>query len=183
MKIVAFGASTSSTSINKAFATYVAKLFNDADVNVLDIRDFEAPMFSEDMEKEVGKAEGAQKFLDAIQPADLVVVSYAEHNGTYTAAYKNLFDWSTRIQRTVFQDKPVIYLATSPGANGAQNVLKSAINSATHFGANVVGSFSLPSFSENFDVEKGEVTNDEIKQQLEALVSTALKEIGSSTAV
>ncbi len=132
-------------------------------------------MFSEDMEKEVGKAEGAQAFLDAIEPADLVIVSYAEHNGTYTAAYKNLFDWSTRIQRTVFQEKPVIYLATSPGANGARNVLQSAVNSAPHFGANVVASLSVPSFSENFDLKKNTVINQEIGAQLDSVVASAVK--------
>ena len=184
MKIVAFGASTSSTSINQTLATYVAGLFKDAidaEVTILKISDFKVPMFSEDMEKEVGKAEGAQAFLDALAPADLVVVSYAEHNGTYTAAYKNLFDWSTRIQRTVFQEKPVIYLATSPGANGAKNILESAVNSATHFGANVLASLSLPSFSENFDLEKNAVVNQEISAQLKSIVANALKALGSDS--
>lgn len=179
MKIVAFGASTSSTSINQTFAAYVAGLFTGADVEILKIIDFKVPMFSADTEKEVGKAEGAQAFLDAIKPADLVVVSYAEHNGSYTAAYKNLFDWSTRIDRAVFQDKPVIYLATSPGGRGAKNVLESAVNSAPHFGAQVIASLALPSFFENFDVEKNAVVNQEIKAQIDSIVAQAVSSLGT----
>lgn len=62
MKIIAFGASTSSTSINKALATFTANLVDGAQVQVLNINDYSVPMFSEDLEKEIGQAEGAQAF-------------------------------------------------------------------------------------------------------------------------
>lgn len=54
MKVIAFGASTSSTSINKALATYAAGLIDGAEVQVLDISQYSVPMFSEDVEKEIG---------------------------------------------------------------------------------------------------------------------------------
>lgn len=62
MKVIAFGASTSSTSINKTLATYAANLIEGAEVKVLNINDYNVPMFSEDTEKEIGQAEGAQAF-------------------------------------------------------------------------------------------------------------------------
>lgn len=93
MKIIAFGASTSSTSINKALATFTANLVDGAQVQVLNINDYSVPMFSEDLEKEIGQAEGAQAFLRDLAQADAFVISFAEHNGHYPAAYKNLFDW------------------------------------------------------------------------------------------
>lgn len=88
MKVIAFGASTSSTSINKALATYAANLIEGADVEVLDLTQFDVPMFSEDKdkEKEIGQAEGAKAFLAAIHQADALVVSFAEHNGHHPAA-------------------------------------------------------------------------------------------------
>ena len=55
MKVIAFGASNSSTSINKALATYTAHLIEGADVVVLDINNYTVPMFSEDLEKELGQ--------------------------------------------------------------------------------------------------------------------------------
>ncbi len=51
MKIIAFGASTSSTSINKTLATYAANLVEGADVQVLDLNSYDVPLFSEDKEK------------------------------------------------------------------------------------------------------------------------------------
>ncbi len=170
MKIVAFGASSSKKSINKALATYAASLVTGADVEVLDLNDYEIPLFSEDKEQELGQPKLAQNFLAKIESADALVISYAEHNGSYTAAYKNLFDWASRITRNVFQDKPAIYLATSPGPGGANNVLSSAVGSASFFGAKVKGSLSIPKFYDNFDVEKGELTNDELKEQLSGLM-------------
>ncbi|WP_414932028.1 NADPH-dependent FMN reductase [Vibrio europaeus] len=172
MKIVAFGASTSSTSINKTLATYAANLIEGAEVTILDLNDYQVPMFSEDTEKEIGQAEGAKSFLADLAKADAIVVSFAEHNGSYPAAYKNLFDWSTRIERNVFQEKPVVYLATSPGPGGAQTVLAAATGSAPYFGAEVKASVSVPSFYDNFDLETGQFRNQEIAQQVKQAVES-----------
>ncbi|ELV8723523.1 MULTISPECIES: NADPH-dependent FMN reductase [Vibrio] len=171
MKIIAFGASTSSTSINKTLATYAANLVEGADVQVLDLNSYDVPLFSEDKEKEIGQAEGAKAFLADIATADALVISFAEHNGSYPAAYKNLFDWATRIDRNVFQNKPAVYLATSPGPGGAQTVLAAATGSAPYFGAEVKASQSIPSFYDNFDLEAGEFRNAEIVEQVKAAVA------------
>ncbi|EKO3658233.1 NAD(P)H-dependent oxidoreductase [Vibrio metschnikovii] len=171
MKVIAFGASTSSQSINQALATYAAKQIEGAQVTLLNINDYSVPMFSEDREKELGQAEGAQAFLRDLAQADAFVISFAEHNGHYPAAYKNLFDWTTRIDRELFKGKPAVYLATSPGPGGAQSVLAAAVASAPFFGGNVKGSFSVPSFYDNFDLAAGEVTNSEIAEKIKATVA------------
>ncbi len=171
MKVIAFGASTSSTSINKALATYTANLIDDAQVQVLDINNYNVPMFSEDLEKEIGHAEGAKGFLRDLSEADAFVISFAEHNGHYPAAFKNLFDWASRIDREMFKNKPAVYLATSPGPGGASSVLAAAAGSAQFFGGNVKATVSVPSFYDNFDLESGKVTNDEIAAKLKDAVA------------
>lgn len=172
MKILAFGASSSTTSINKALATYAASLLEGAKVEVLDLNDFELPLFSEDREKEIGQPKLAQNFLAKINCADAIVVSFAEHNGSYAAAFKNLFDWASRITRDVYQNKPVVFLATSPGPGGAANVLRIATESAKYFAADVKGSLSIPSFYDNFDSSTQQLTNDELKQSLQQVINT-----------
>ncbi|KEI72735.1 NADPH-dependent FMN reductase [Endozoicomonas elysicola] len=171
MKIVAFGASTSSTSINKALASYAAHLIEGADVIVLDLNSYKVPLFSEDKEKEIGQADDAKTFLADIAQADALVISFAEHNGSYSAAYKNLFDWATRIERNVFANKPAVYLSTSPGPGGAQSVLAAARGSAQFFGADVQSSISVPNFYENFDLEAGAFKNQDIAEQINQAVS------------
>tara|TARA_R110001606_G_scaffold345607_1_gene494505 strand:+ start:385 stop:900 length:516 start_codon:yes stop_codon:yes gene_type:complete len=169
MKILAFGASSSKQSINKALAGYTANLIEDAEVTLLDLNDFEMPIFSEDFERESGVPAQAQAFVDAIAQADAIVASFAEHNGTYSSAYKNIFDWASRIEKAVYQDKPIAVLSTSPGPGGANSVLAQTINSMPFFKGNIVGSLSVPNF---YDVMKdGEVVDASVKQALSDIVA------------
>ena len=170
-KIIAFGASSSKTSINKQLATFAANQFQNASVEVLDLNDFEMPIYSVDKEKDNGIPQLAQDFFYKLGSADLIVISFAEHNGAYSTAFKNIFDWTSRINGKTFQEKPVLLLSTSPGPRGGSSVLEIAKNRFPFQGAVVKGSFSLPSFNDNFDTEKG-ITNEDIKNQLLDIISS-----------
>jgi chromate reductase len=170
MKIIAFGASPSKNSINKKLATYAASLFENAEVEVLDLNDFQMPLFTVDVEKEIGQHKLAKAFLAKMESADILVVSMAENNGNYSAAFKNVFDWCTRITAKVFNEKPMLLMATSPGGRGGATVLEIAKNAFPRFGANIKGVFSLPSFDDNFDVEKTKISNHELDSQLKEIV-------------
>lgn len=170
MKVLAFGASNSRESINGTLAAYAAGLVDGATVELLNIHDYELPIYSIDREKELGQPALALEFFEKIGRADAIIVSYAEHNGSYTAAFKNLFDWMSRIDSKVYQGKPMLILATSPGSGGAATVLATAAASASYFAANLKGSISVPRFYENFDVSANELTNPEIKQELQGAI-------------
>ncbi|MFT5357141.1 MAG: chromate reductase [Polyangiales bacterium] len=179
MKILAFGASSSRKSINKALVTHaVARLkasLPDVETEVLDLNDFEMPLFSVDREADE-LPDHAARFFRLIGEADGVVISFAEHNGNYTAAYKNLFDWASRIDAKVFQQKPVLALSTSPGKRGGASALGNFLQSAPHVGAELVGSLSVPSFYDVFDTEKGALKDSELETQLgEVLVAFAAR--------
>ncbi len=139
---------------------------------MLDINDYELPLFSEDKEAELGQPELAKAFLAKISDSDALIISFAEHNGSYTVAYKNIFDWASRINPKVFQNKPMVMLATTPGPGGASSVLATAVASAPFFDGDVKASLSVPSFYENFDIEQGRLNNDEINIQLIAAVNS-----------
>lgn len=170
MKILAFGASPSINSINKKLASYAASLFENGEVEVLDLNAYQMPIFSVDIEEQIGQHPLAQKFLDKIASADILVVSMAENNGNYSAAFKNVFDWCSRISGKVFQEKPMLLMSTSDGKKGATNVLGIAKDAFPYYGGNIKATFSLPSFYSNFDIEKGEVSNPELDNQLKDLV-------------
>ncbi|MEZ8631318.1 NADPH-dependent FMN reductase [Vibrio lentus] len=171
MKVLAIGATNSKTSINQQLAAYTASLANNAQVEVLDLNDFEMPIYSEDREKASGIHQHAQRFFSKIGEVDAVVISFAEYNGSYTAAFKNVFGWASRIDMKVYQGKPVVMLSASPGPGGATSVLSSAVNSAPYFAADIKGTLSVPSFYDNFDVEIGEVTNAEMLENLKLIMS------------
>ena len=65
-KIIAFGASSSKSSINKQLATYTANQFQTASVEILDLNDYEMPIFSVDKEKENGIHPLAQEFYSKL---------------------------------------------------------------------------------------------------------------------
>jgi len=171
MKLLAFAATSSSKSINKQLVTYAASLVADASVEILDINDYEMPLFSQDKEEVQGQPDQAKAFYAKLGQADAIIISFAEHNGSYTAAYKNLFDWASRIDMKLFQNKPMVLLATSPGPGGAATVLAAATGSAPYFAADVKASLSIPSFFDNFDSEKQQISNPEILDKLQSAVA------------
>lgn len=171
-KIIAFGASNSSTSINKRLASYTATLFKNTEIEILDLNDFTVPTYAIDIEKNEGIPKAAIDFYNKIGEADLLIISMAEHNGNYTAAFKSILDWMSRIEGKLFQGKKMLLLSTSPGARGASSVLEISKDRFPRHDANLVGTFSLPSFYENFDYDKGIVTNEDFDKQLKELIQT-----------
>ncbi len=171
MKIIAFAGSNSKKSINKRLATYAASLFETIEVEILDLNTYEMPLFSVDTEAEVGHLPLAQEFLSKIAEADVLIVSMAENNGNYSVAFKNVFDWCSRINVKVFQEKEMLLMATSPGGRGGASVLEIAAKLFPRYGANIKATFSLPSFHDNFDLEIGKIANEELDHQLKEIIA------------
>jgi len=152
-KIVALGGSNSKKSINKELAQYTANQIVNSETIVADLNEFDLPLYGIDLENENGIPDNAIKLNALIEDADGIVVSMAEHNGSYTAAFKNAIDWLSRINQKVWKDKPMFLMAASPGARGGSSVLNTAIMAFPFFGGNIVTDFSLPSFYDNFSKE------------------------------
>lgn len=169
-QIIAFAGSTSKASINKQLVTYTASLVDNAQATVLDLNDFSLPLFSVDLQKEQGIPDNALKFLDYIKNSDGIVVSLAEHNGAYSAAFKNIFDWMSRAEQKLFMDKPMLLMATSTGGRGGASVLEIAKDRFPRHSAQVVATFSLPLFNDNFS--DGKVSNDDLNSDLKSAVLT-----------
>jgi chromate reductase len=162
-KVLAFAGSTSSTSINKQLATFAAENLENTDFDIIDLRDFEMPMYSEDEEKN-GFSENAKKFSALLDRYDGFILSLAEHNGAYAAAFKNTFDWSSRIEATVFRDKPLLLMAASPGKMGGRFVLEAGVQKFSKMGAKELISFSFPNFYDNF--KEGKIIHEDLLKSL-----------------
>lgn len=168
--IVAFGASSSTQSINKQLANYTAYRLKNTEVNLLDLNDFEMPIFNVDREKESGIPDLALAFKKHIENSDGIIISFAEHNGAYSAAFKNIFDWISRIGKDVWANKPMFLMATSPGGRGGQTVLDIAVKKFKFMNPNTQVSFSLPSFHKNFSHENG-IVDEELRNKFEKQLS------------
>lgn len=165
-KILAFGASNNPQSINKAFAYHTANQVSGAEVTLIDLNDFEMPLYGVGREKEIGIPASAKHFFELVQSHDGLVISLAEYNQNFTTAFKNLVDWTSRIQKGIWQNKPMLLLSTAPGPRGGASVMEIAIKFMPYMAADIVGHFSLPSFRNNFDPETG-IKDLELKKGLE----------------
>ncbi|SDB40743.1 NAD(P)H-dependent FMN reductase [Flavobacteriaceae bacterium MAR_2010_188] len=168
--IIAFAGSNSSVSINKKLVTYASGLLEEVKVDILDLNNFDLPLYGIDLEKEKGIHAEAKRFKSLIDESDGIMLSLAEHNGAYSTVFKNLFDWLSRIEKEVFSNKPMLLMAASPGPRGGASVLQIAMDRFPRMGAKIVDSFSLPSFPENF--RDGEIVNKELNNELKEKVQT-----------
>lgn len=169
--IIVFGASNSRQSINKRFAAFASEQLTEVTINLLDLNDFELPVYSIELEKQHGVPNNAIRFSQLIQASDGIIISLAEHNGLYTSAFKNLWDWMSRIGTpNIWHNKPMFLLGTSPSRRENSNGMKVSLDLFPLFGANIISSFHLPSFNHFF--QNGQIIEPEQKELFEAARAT-----------
>ncbi len=149
-QLIALGGSNSKESINKKLAVYAATQVQETTVRVIDLNNFEMPIYGIDLENAQGIPLAATQLNTLLSNADGFVISLAEHNGSYAVAFKNTLDWLSRIDKQVWKNKPLLLLATSPGARGGQTVLNAAKTSFPHLGATLIAHCAVPSFYEQY---------------------------------
>jgi len=162
--ILAFAGSNSTTSINYSLVKYTASLIEGHQVRLLNMANYPFPMYSEDAEKEQGYSNALKELYDDIQEVDALIISVNEHNGGQSAYFKNLIDWLSRLDRSFIKESKIFLMSTSPGKRGAIGSHERTEKMLTRFGAEIISTFSLPSFKDNFDSEKG-ITDKELAGQ------------------
>ncbi|HLT33829.1 MAG TPA: NAD(P)H-dependent oxidoreductase [Aquaticitalea sp.] len=173
--ILVFAGSNSSDSINKQLAIYAASLVENSKSNILDLNDVDLPIYSKDLESEKGIPENAKKFFEHIKQSDGIVLSLAENNGAYSAVFKNLFDWLSRLEKKTFLGKPMLLMATSPGGRGGASVLAMAHSRFPYHDAKIAAEFSLPLFNDKFS--DGKIIDSEFDDKLKEAVELFQKEL------
>lgn len=176
MKIIAFAGSNGKTSINRELIAKTASLVDFADVEILDLRDSDAPIYQDIIEDE-GIPESILKLRKKLEEADAFIISTPEHNGFTSAFFKNILDWLSRIDRKTFGDKPVLFMSASPGGRAGLSVRESLMRLLPRWGANVVSNYGLGNFNQK--VINGN-WNPEIVEELKhevSLLEEALKQV------
>lgn len=174
--ILAFAGSNSSTSINLKLVRFTANQMENHDVQVLNLANYPFPMYSEDHEKEHGFLNSLIELKKDIKNADGIVISVNEHNGGLSAYFKNVIDWLSRLDRDFIKGSKVLLLSTSPGKRGGIGAQEVAKNTLSRFGAEILGTFSLPSFNENFDAENG-ITDEELSKQHKSAIAAFINAV------
>ena len=149
-KILAFAGSNSINSINHQLVKGASDLLSESKVQLISLRDFEAPVYGIDVEINEGFPKSMVELYKLFTEADGFIVGIPEHNGSMPAVLKNTLDWISRQGGKIFQNKPVVFLGTSPGGRGAASAMKHVLEIMPHRGANIIGHYSLPNFNDHF---------------------------------
>ncbi|MEH6762295.1 MAG: NAD(P)H-dependent oxidoreductase [Maribacter arcticus] len=169
--VLAFAGSNSSVSINYELVKFTSSLINGHEVRLRDMANCPFPMYSQDIEKENGFSNSLVEFKNEIINAKALIISVNEHNSYPSAYFKNIIDWLSRLDAQYLVDKKILLMATSNGGRGAIGALEVAEKMLTRFKGDVVESFSLPRYGENFDKEKGITNSDLAKIHAEKVAS------------
>ena len=177
MRGLAFGAAISRRSINRTFVEHAAARLRDdilpgADIDHLDLQDYEMPIYSIDRERQGGIPAPAHDFFARADRANAILVSFAEHNGSVTAAWKVVFDWMSRIEMKLWRGKPMVLLAASPGRRAGAGVLDSQVALAPHFGGEVRGRLGIGRWHEAWDAGTRSLTRTEDATALDRVLGT-----------
>lgn len=169
--IVIIAGTNSKKSINRSLVHYVASLLpSEYNITEIDLSTQILPLYGVDTEGAEGVPEAAKDISKTLQKADGVILSLAEHNGAYTAAFKNMIDWASRVEKMVWQHAPMLLMSTSGGPRGAQSVFELGQLNLPRYGANIVAAFKLPSYDENF--RDGAIIHTELNEELKSAVET-----------
>lgn len=168
-KIITIAGSNSQKSINKSLITYTSGLLKGLEIIQIDLNDYVLPIYGVDFEDENTIPTAVKKLDRLFNSADGFIVSLAEHNGSYAAVFKNIIDWLSRVNMKVWREKPMLLMATSPGARGGATVLESASAYFPFMGANITDVFSLPSFYDNFN--NGQISDEGLVADIHSMVN------------
>lgn len=171
-KIIAFSGSNSKQSINQKLVRSIAAMHDG--IEVLNLRDYQAPMYGIDIEQESGFPESMLALHKKFKEADGFIVSTPEHNGSMPAALKNTIDWLSRIEPKVFNEKPTVFLSTSPGPRGGASALGHLVDIMPYRGANVIGSYSQGSFQDHYN---DGALSEELRSGLKPIIKSLFEAI------
>lgn len=124
-KILAFAGSTRTDSFNKKLVKIAASGAREtgADVTIIDLRDFQMPLYDEDLERQDGLPSNARKLKELMLSHQGLLVASPEYNSSISGVLKNTIDWASRqsdgeIPLSCFKDKVAGLMSASPGGLG-----------------------------------------------------------------
>lgn len=160
-KVLAFAGSNSPVSINQRLVEATAQLIDFAHVDLISLRDFSVHFYDVEREKQEGIPAKMIELNALLSQYEGFILATPEHNGIPPAFFLNTLDWLSRVNRNIFNDKPMLLMSTSTGFKGGEGALRILESVIPRFGANVIGAHPFPSFHHNL-IELDFVNQDEL---------------------
>jgi len=130
-KILVFAGSARRDSFNRKLAAVAARGAEEAgaDVSLVNLGDFEMPIYDGDLEESEGIPEGALAFKKLLLEHDGLLIASPEYNSSISPLLKNAIDWASRAESddepplSAYRGKVAAIMSASPGGLGGMRGL------------------------------------------------------------
>lgn len=181
-KILAFAGATRTASWNKKLIRVAAESARgaEAEVTLVDLRDFPMPLYDGDLEAAEGLPPRARAFRELMIAHHAFLISCPEYNSSITAVLKNAIDWASRAQPNeppvpAFRGKVAGLLAASPGNLGGIRGLLTVRQVLSGLGTLVVATqFGLARASEAFS-EDGSLKDEAHRRAVDGVTAELVR--------
>lgn len=176
-RILALAGSTRTGSLNRRLvgALATAARAAGAEVTVVDLKDFEMPIYNGDLEAASGLPEAALRFKAVAPSYDGWIVSTPEYNGSVPALLKNFIDWTSRAHEAgenrarIYQGVPIMLVSASPGPGGGARARAHVAAFLQAMGAKVLPEHVSVKGAEQALTPDGEPATDELREAIAEL--------------
>jgi chromate reductase len=177
-KLLIFAGSARTASTNKQLAALAASTAQDAniDVTLIDLKDFEMPIYDGDLEGDTGLPEHAKRLKQLFVEHDGLFIASPEYNSSFSPLLKNALDW---ISRPRTENEPPLWAyggkvaalgSVAPGALGGLRGLVPLRMMLANIGVTVVPTqVAISNGFSAFD-DAGMLKNEQQSQMLKATV-------------
>ncbi len=181
-KIGILSGSTRSASMNRKLCAAMAHIYSSmgAKTQIIDLCEYEMPLYNGDLEAEEGVPEAAVRLIADLTTCDGVFISTPEYNGCMPALLKNTIDWTTRVELGQFTGSIYAIGSATPGALSGIMALRQLHFILTRLGAQVVPTqLGVGLYGKAFN-DKGQLADAGTLSRAEKLAQQMLSAIKSA---
>jgi NAD(P)H-dependent FMN reductase len=139
-----------------------------ASVSILDLKEYNFPVFEERLRLQNNPATNVLQFAEAIKKADGVLIVTPEYNGGYPASLKNVID----LLYNEWHRKPVAISTVSDGVFGGTQVITSLQFTLWKIKAwTIPAMFPVPSADKTFDESGNAIDKEATEKRAAAFIA------------
>jgi chromate reductase, NAD(P)H dehydrogenase (quinone) len=173
VKVLVFGASLSSKSLNDRLASLAAAVVpkHGGVVDRARMEDFDCPSYDLDGESTGDMPAGARRLKERLLAADAFIIASPEYNASMPGVLKNVIDWVSRFRPQPFTRKQGLLMSASPSMAGGNRGLWALRVPLEHLGARVYPDmFSLAQAHQAF-ADDGTIKDAKLQSWFESTIS------------
>jgi chromate reductase, NAD(P)H dehydrogenase (quinone) len=178
-KFLAFAGSWRTGSFNrKLLQVGVSELQKlGVQVEVMDLRALELPIYDGDIEASSGLPPGAHKLRERIAWAHGVLIATPEYNHSVPGGLKNAVDWVSRPPQQPFKDKVVALMGASSGMYATVRAQPHLRQSLAALGAWVLPSTAVLAKAQDAFDDQGGLKDAERQKDVQRLMEALVQEV------